>query len=97
MEILEQIEKELKIAPAQKIESNSPYAGKSIIFTGTLEKMSRKEAKVIAENLGMKVVGSVSSKTDFVIAGEKSGSKKKKAEELGLKILDEEEWLQVIK
>ena len=76
--------------------NNSPLAGKSIVFTGGLQKMSRAEAKKIAEDLSMKVLGAVSSKTDFVVAGEDSGSKLKKAQELGVKILNEEEWLNLI-
>ena len=76
--------------------SDSALSGKSVIFTGTLQGMTRAEAKKKAEDLGMKVVGSVSSKTDFVIAGAEAGSKLKKAAELSLKILNEEEWLQLI-
>ncbi len=83
---------ELEIEDAVQKYSNSEFAGKSIIFTGTLERMTRAEAKKKAEDLGMKVVGSVSSKTDFVVAGSEAGSKLKKANELGLKVLDEEGW-----
>jgi len=90
------VEKELQIEDAILKNSDSQLAGKSVIFTGTLEKMSRAEAKKKAEDLGMKVVGSVSSKTDFIVAGAEAGSKLKKAKELGLKILDEEEWLQIL-
>ncbi|MFM7620505.1 MAG: NAD-dependent DNA ligase LigA [Alphaproteobacteria bacterium] len=76
--------------------SNSIHVNKTVIFTGTLEKMTRSEAKKKAEDLGMKVVGSISQKTDYVVAGSKAGSKLKKAEELGLKILSEDEWLELI-
>ncbi len=76
---------------------DSALAGKSIVFTGTLNSMSRQEAKKTAEDLGMKVKGSVSAKTDFVIAGSDSGSKLKKANELGVKVLTELDWQEMIK
>jgi DNA ligase (NAD+) len=72
--------------------SESPVAGKTVVFTGTLETMTRNEAKVRAEALGAKVAGSVSKKTDYVVAGPGAGSKAKKAEELEVKILTEDEW-----
>ena len=75
---------------------NSFISGKTLVFTGTLENMSRSEAKSLAENFGAKVSGSVSAKTDLVIAGPGAGSKIKKAKELGLKVLDETEWLSLI-
>ncbi len=70
-------------------------AGKSIVFTGTLTEMTRDEAKALAARLGAKVVSSVSKNTDIVVAGEKAGSKRKKAEELELTLWDEQEWLKV--
>jgi DNA ligase (NAD+) len=76
--------------------SGSPIAGKTVVFTGTLEKMGRNEAKAQALALGAKVAGSVSKRTDLVIAGPGAGSKLKDAEELGVKVVTEDEYLALI-
>jgi DNA ligase (NAD+) len=80
-------------APATE---GSPIAGRTVVFTGTLERMTRAEAKARAEALGAKVAGSVSARTDYVVAGPGAGSKEKRARELGLIVLSEDEWLDMI-
>jgi DNA ligase (NAD+) len=74
----------------------SPVSGKTVVFTGTLERMTRNEAKALAERLGAKVAGSVSKKTDYVVAGADAGSKLAKAREAGVTVLSEEEWLRLV-
>ena len=81
--------------PPEAIASDSPVAGKTVVFTGTLTSMSRAEAKAKAELLGAKVAGSVSAKTDYVVIGADAGSKARKAESLGVTILDEDSWIRL--
>ncbi|MBU2531515.1 MAG: NAD-dependent DNA ligase LigA [Alphaproteobacteria bacterium] len=82
------VEPYMRLATAQ-----SPVTGKTVVFTGTLTRMTRSEAKALAERLGAKVAGSVSKKTDYVVAGADAGSKLKKAQELGLEVLSEDDWI----
>lgn len=86
----------LTIRDAEKPANDSPVTGKVVVFSGTLEKMSRAEAKAKAESLGAKVSGSVSAKTDILVAGPGAGSKAKKAAELEILTLDEDGWLDLI-
>jgi DNA ligase (NAD+) len=85
-----------EVLPAEKAKTDSPIAGKTVVFTGSLSKFTREEAKAAAERLGAKVAGSVSKKTDYVVAGEDAGSKLTKARDLGVTVLTEDEWLTLI-
>jgi DNA ligase (NAD+) len=86
----------LAIEDAARPQRDSPVAGKTVVFTGALERMTRDEAKARAESLGAKVASSVSKKTDLVVAGPGAGSKLKTASELGLQVLSEDDWLALI-
>lgn len=87
---------ELDIQPVAKPKTDTAVAGKTIVFTGSLEKMTRDEAKAQAEGLGAKVASSVSKKTDLVVAGPGAGSKLKTATELGIQVMTEDEWLEMV-
>ena len=93
--VLDDLDRELTVEPFVQPAGDSPVAGKTIVFTGTLEKMTRSEAKARAEALGAKVAGSVSKKTDLVVAGPGAGSKAAKAAELGIETIDEDAWLEL--
>ena len=87
---------ELTVIPAERPKTDTAVAGKTVVFTGALEKMTRDEAKAQAESLGAKVAGSVSKKTDIVVAGPGAGSKLKQASDLGIQVLTEDEWLALV-
>jgi DNA ligase (NAD+) len=87
---------EIEVLDVEQAKSDTAIAGKTVVFTGSLTKFTRDEAKARAERLGAKVAGSVSKKTDYVVAGEDAGSKLKKATELGVAVLTEDEWLKLI-
>ncbi len=94
--VLDDLAAQLVVLDAATARADSPVAGKTVVFTGTLERMTRHEAKARAEALGAKVAGSVSAKTDIVVAGPGAGSKLKKAAELGVQVMDEDGWLALI-
>jgi DNA ligase (NAD+) len=94
--IVERLTRQVTILDAEKPRSNSKVAGKIVVFTGSLEKMTRDEAKATAERLGAKASGSVSKKTDYVVAGPGAGSKLAEAQKHGVAVLTEDEWLKLI-
>ena len=96
VDVVRDLLKEVTPQQLEAVDHASPISGKTVVFTGTLEKMTRSEAKARAERLGAKVAGSVSKNTDYVVAGPGAGSKLKNAKELGVKVLTEDEWLKLI-
>ena len=95
-EMMKALMAEIDVLDGEAPQSDSPVAGKTVVFTGTLEQMTRDEAKARATALGAKVSGSISGKTDILVAGAKAGSKLKKAESLGVQTMTEAEWLALI-
>ena len=95
-EALDDLLSEVAPAPFVSDAKQTQWTGKTIVFTGSLETMSRDEAKAQAERLGARAAGSVSAKTDLVVAGPGAGSKLKKAEELGIRVIGEEEWARIV-
>jgi DNA ligase (NAD+) len=94
---IERLARQVKIRHAEKPRRDSAIAGKTVVFTGTLEIMTRDEAKASAERLGAKVSGSVSKKTDYLVAGPGAGSKLADAKKLGIRVLTEDEWAKLIR
>jgi DNA ligase (NAD+) len=95
-EMLDALLAEVTPEPAEAGRADSPVAGKTVVFTGSLEQMTREEAKAMAERLGAKVAGSVSRKTDIVVAGPGAGSKLDKAREFGVQVMDEDGWFALV-
>ncbi len=89
---VERLAAQVKIADAERPKTDTAVAGKTVVFTGSLEKMTRDEAKAMAERLGAKVSGSVSKKTDYLVAGPGAGSKLAEAKKHGVATLTEDEW-----
>jgi DNA ligase (NAD+) len=96
LKALQDLLSEIEVLPVEQTRKDTPIGGKTVVFTGSLTKFTRDEAKAAAERLGAKVAGSVSKKTDYVVAGESAGSKLDKAKEFGVSVLTEDEWLILI-
>ena len=95
-EVLDDLSSEVRPRPFVSTARETTWSGKTIVFTGSLETMSRDEAKSQAERLGARAAGSVSAKTDLVVAGPGAGSKLKQAEALGIRVIGEEEWAKIV-
>ena len=96
VEVVNVLLEQIDVLPAEQVAQDTPVAGKTVVFTGALERMTRDEAKAMAERLGAKVAGSVSKKTDLLVAGPGAGSKLKKATDLGVETVDEDGWFDLI-
>ncbi len=90
--VVDALLKHVAVTALEAQSTTSPVAGKTVVFTGALERMTREEAKAMAERLGAKVAGSVSKKTDLLVAGPGAGSKLKDAQKHGVEVIDEDEW-----
>jgi DNA ligase (NAD+) len=95
-EAVERLLEQITVTEMEQVKRDSPVAGKTVVFTGALERMTRDEAKAMAERLGAKVSGSVSKKTDILVAGPGAGSKLKDAQKHGVKVLTEDEWFKLV-
>jgi DNA ligase (NAD+) len=96
LQVVDALLNEVEALPLEAVQGQSPVSGKTVVFTGALEKFTREEAKATAERLGAKVAGSVSKKTDILIAGPGAGSKLKDAEKHSVKVISEMDWLALI-
>ena len=95
-DVVDELLKHVTVAALEARSTTSPVAGKTVVFTGALERMTREEAKAMAERLGAKVSGSVSKKTDLLVAGPGAGSKLKDAEKHGVEVIDENAWFTLV-
>ena len=96
VEVVNALLSHVKVEALEAVATSSPVAGKTVVFTGALERMTRDEAKAMAERLGAKVSGSVSKKTDLLVAGPGAGSKLKDAEKHGVEVIDEDGWFRLV-